>query len=491
MVRALGSWRLGTKVLVGVLVVLSLVFVSMIGVLSSNERAVFERQLVGKGDNLARLLASISLDPILSYNFDYLESYAKELGKDPDVAYVVVVDREGKPLTQAFAEPADKTGLMPFAGEIKQGDEVKGSVRLGLRTAAIDAGVRRSQLLVIAIGLAAMVLVTTLVLLLFRAVVLRGVESLRAGLGRVAQGDIAVEVRADGGDELALLHRSLGDTVERLRSVVGGVQVASDSILSASQMMASSTVQMSQGASEQASAAEEASSSIEEMASAIRQNAENAGQTEKIATDTAHAAREGGRVVSETVAAMKSIAERVSIIDELAYQTNLLALNASIEAARAGEHGRGFAVVGAEVRRLAERSQSAAKDIGELSARSVGLAERAGALLERIVPDIQRTAVLVAEITAASRQQSSGTQQLAGAIQQLDRVAQQNAASAEELSATAEELSGQAQALQDSVAFFRTGVATPQAGLDHPAAVPGPTHHPRLPSGRRKPEARV
>jgi methyl-accepting chemotaxis protein len=489
MVQPMGSWRLGTKVLAGVLTVLSLVFASMIGVLSSNERAVFERQLAGKGENLAHLLASISLDPILSYNFDYLESYAKELGKDPDVAYVVVVDREGKPLTQAFAEPTDRAGLMTFAGEIKQGEEVKGSVRLGLRTAAIDAGVRRSQLIVLGIGLAAMVLVTTLVLLLFRAVVLRGVERLRADLGRVAQGDIAVEVRAVGGDELALLHRSLGDTVERLRSVVGGVQAASDSILSASQMMASSTVQMSQGASEQASAAEEASSSIEEMASAIRQNADNAGQTEKIAADTAQAAREGGKVVSETVAAMKSIAERISIIDELAYQTNLLALNASIEAARAGEHGRGFAVVGAEVRKLAERSQGAAKEIGELSSRSVQLAERAGALLERIVPDIQRTALLVAEITAASRQQSSGTQQLSGAIQQLDRVAQQNAASAEELSATAEELSSQAQALQDSVAFFRTGAGAAAPRANGFGTADAPARLPRHPTAHPKPEA--
>jgi methyl-accepting chemotaxis protein len=492
MVSSMGTWRLGTKVVAGVLTVLSLVFASMIGVLTSNERTIFERQLAGKGENLARLLASISLDPILSYNFDYLESYAKELGKDPDVAYVVVLDREGKPLTQSFAEPADRAGLMTFNAPVQQGSEVKGSVRIGLRTAAIDAGVRRSQLLVLTIGLVALALVAVLVLLLFRKVVLRGVESLRADLGRVAEGDIAgdiaVEVRAEGGDELALLHRSLGDTVERLRSVVGGVQVASDSILSASQMMASSTVQMSQGASEQASASQEASSSIEEMASAIRQNAENAGQTEKIAADTAQAAREGGRVVSETVAAMKAIAERISIIDELAYQTNLLALNASIEAARAGDHGRGFAVVGAEVRKLAERSQGAAKEIGELSGRSVKLAEQAGALLERIVPDIQKTAVLVAEITTASRQQSSGTQALAGAIQQLDRVAQQNAASAEELSATAEELSGQAQALQESVAFFQTGatIAHRNGAL---ATAPTPGRFARLPALHRKPRA--
>jgi methyl-accepting chemotaxis protein len=219
--------------------------------------------------------------------------------------------------------------------------------------------------------------------------------------------------------------------------------------------MAASTVEMSQGVSEQAASSEEATTSIREMATAIRQTAENAGQTERIAADTAQNAIEGGRVVTETVAAMKDIAERITIIDEIAYQTNLLALNASIEAARAGQHGRGFAVVATEVRKLAERSAVASKEIGDLSRTSVQLAEKAGKLLERIVPDIQRTANLVGEISVASRQQSGGTEQLDRAIQQLDKVTQQNAASAEELSATAEELSGQAKSLQDSVAFFR------------------------------------
>jgi methyl-accepting chemotaxis protein len=235
--------------------------------------------------------------------------------------------------------------------------------------------------------------------------------------------------------------------------------------------MAASTVQMSQGAAEQAASAEEATSSLEEMATAIRKNAENAAQTAKIATQTATDATEGGKAVSETVAAIRAIAERITIIDDIARQTNLLALNAGIEAARAGQHGRGFAVVGAEVRKLAERSRVAAKEIGQLSGSSVQLAERAGRLLEQIVPDIQRTAALVGEITAASREQSDGTEQLTRAVQQLDRVTQQNAASAQELSATAEELSAQAQALQNSVAFFRS-VAPADAPAVEPAALP-------------------
>ncbi|WP_242393929.1 methyl-accepting chemotaxis protein [Anaeromyxobacter oryzisoli] len=452
--KLMRRWRLGTKVTAGVILVLALVFAAVIGMISASERSVFEQQLSSKGENLARLVASISLDPILSYNFDYLETYAKEIGKDPDAAYVVVLDQAGNPLTHAYEEPKDKAGIMAFSADVKQGDEVRGSVRLGLRTAAIEAGIRRSRMLVSGLGVGALVLVAALILLLFRAIVLGGVERLRGSLARVADGDIGIEVDTDGADEVALVNQSLDETVERLRVVVGEVKTAADAVSVASQAMASSTVQMSQGAAEQASSSEEASTSIEEMTSTIRQTAENAGQTERIATRTADDAREGGRVVAETAAAMRAIAERITIIDEIAYQTNLLALNASIEAARAGQHGRGFAVVAAEVRKLAERSQVASKEIGDLSRTSVQLAERAGAVLERIVPDIQHTATLVGEITAATRQQSTGTEQLGRAIQQLDRVTQQNAASAEELSATAEELAAQSRSLQSSVAFF-------------------------------------
>jgi methyl-accepting chemotaxis protein len=212
---------------------------------------------------------------------------------------------------------------------------------------------------------------------------------------------------------------------------------------------------MSQGATEQAAAAEEASSSMEQMSSNIRQNADNAMQTEKIAVKSADGARQGGTAVNETVHAMKEIANKISIIEEIARQTNLLALNAAIEAARAGEHGKGFAVVASEVRKLAERSQKAAAEISELSASSVEVAERAGALLGQMVPDIQKTAELVQEINAASREQDLGAGQINKAIQQLDQVIQQNASSSEEMASTAEELSSQAEQLQSAIAFFR------------------------------------
>jgi methyl-accepting chemotaxis protein len=214
---------------------------------------------------------------------------------------------------------------------------------------------------------------------------------------------------------------------------------------------------MSQGATEQASSAEEVSSSMEEMSSNIRQNADNALQTEKIAKKASSDAEEGGRAVEETVTAMKEIAVKTGIIEEIARQTNLLALNAAIEAARAGEHGKGFAVVASEVRKLAERSQKAAAEIKELSGTSVIIAEKAGEMLGRIVPDIQKTAELVAEISAASSEQNSGAEQINKAILQLDEVIQQNASSSEEMSSMAEELSSQAEQLSESIAFFKVG----------------------------------
>ncbi len=234
--------------------------------------------------------------------------------------------------------------------------------------------------------------------------------------------------------------------------VLGEVKTVADTVAAASQEMSSGSEELSQGATEQASSIEEASSSMEQMASNIRQNADNAQQTEKIAVKSAGDARAGGKAVAETVNAMKQIAEKISIIEEIARQTNLLALNAAIEAARAGEHGKGFAVVAAEVRKLAERSQTAAAEISELSGTSVEVAEKAGEMLEKLVPDIQKTAELVEEISAASNEQNTGAEQINKAIQQLDQVIQQNAGASEELASTSEELSSQAEQLKAAVA---------------------------------------
>lgn len=305
---------------------------------------------------------------------------------------------------------------------------------------------------------------------------IEALNSITANAKQVAQGNLMVELkkRSDQDD----LMDSLANMVDKLKEIVREVQAAADGVATGGQQLSATAQTLSQGATEQAASAEEISSSMEEMSSSIKQNADNASQTEKISNKSATDAREGGKAVNETVAAMKEIATKISIIEEIARQTNLLALNAAIEAARAGEHGKGFAVVASEVRKLAERSQTAAGEISELSGRSVQVAEAAGQMLTAILPDIQRTAELVQEISASSKEQDAGADQINRAIQQLDQVIQQNASAAEEMASTTEELAGQAEQLKSTIAFFSIDSHATQRALPHrPAA-----HHAAPPS---------
>ncbi|MBF0501739.1 MAG: MCP four helix bundle domain-containing protein [Candidatus Riflebacteria bacterium] len=273
----------------------------------------------------------------------------------------------------------------------------------------------------------------------------------------IAKGNLVVEMcERSAEDELM---RALGAMIRRLTDVVVNVKTASEQVATGSIELSSSAQTLSQGATEQAASAEEASSSMEEMTSNIQQNAENASQTEKIATKAAEDAKLGGKAVKDTVSAMREIAGKIAIIEEIARQTNLLALNAAIEAARAGEHGKGFAVVASEVRKLAERSQLAAGEIRKLSASSVEVAGKAGEMLSKIVPDIQKTAELIQEISAACKEQNTGAEQINRAIQQLDQVIQQNAGAAEELASTSEEMTSQAEQLKSIIGFFRVNDA--------------------------------
>ncbi|TGU71590.1 methyl-accepting chemotaxis protein [Geomonas terrae] len=278
--------------------------------------------------------------------------------------------------------------------------------------------------------------------------------------GEIADGNLLLEVKQRSENDG--LMQALSNMVQNLTRVVRDVKHAADNVTTGSQELSATSEQMSQGASEQAASAEEASASMEQMTSNIRQNADNSMQTEKIAVKSAGDASESGKAVARTVAAMKEIASKTSIIEEIARQTNLLALNAAIEAARAGEHGKGFAVVASEVRKLAERSQKAAGEIGDLSLTSVEVAEHAGNLLQALVPDIHRTAELVQEISAACKEQDSGAEQINRAIQQLDQVIQQNAGASEEMASTAEELASQAEQLQTTIAFFKVGAGGEQ-----------------------------
>jgi methyl-accepting chemotaxis protein len=300
-------------------------------------------------------------------------------------------------------------------------------------------------------------------------VLIEAINSITANAKQVAQGNLMIELKKRSeNDELM---ESLANMVDKLKEIVREVQAAADSVATGGQELSATAQTLSQGATEQAASAEEISASMEEMSSSIKQNADNSSQTEKIASKSANDAREGGKAVNETVLAMKEIATKISIIEEIARQTNLLALNAAIEAARAGEHGKGFAVVASEVRKLAERSQTAAGEISELSGRSVQVAESAGQMLTAILPDIQRTAELVQEISASSKEQDAGADQVNRAIQQLDQVIQQNASAAEEMASTTEELAGQAEQLKSTIAFFTIDTHSAQRALPHrPAA---------------------
>jgi len=251
--------------------------------------------------------------------------------------------------------------------------------------------------------------------------------------------------------------------VAQVKKAADSVSNSSRELSRGSEQVSTTSAQLSQGTGEQAASAEEVLASVEQMSANIGQNADNSFQTEKIALKSARDAEDGGKAVRDTVAAMVEISDKILIIEEIARQTDLLALNAAVEAARAGEYGRGFAVVASEVRKLAERSQIAASEIRKLSASSVRIAQNAGEMLDRIVPDIQKTSALVQEISAASNEQKTGAGQINNAMQQLDQVIQQNAQIAEELSATAEELSSaslglsdlQARKLRNAVAYFK------------------------------------
>lgn len=272
---------------------------------------------------------------------------------------------------------------------------------------------------------------------------------------KVADGDLTKKINIQGKDEIAELMTGISLMSTRLKEIINGIIESSDSLSSASGQISNSSQQLSEGATEQASSTEEISSSMEEMVGNIQQNTENARQTERISTRAAESMIEMSRIGRESFDSIKTIAEKITIINDIAFQTNLLALNAAVEAARAGEHGRGFAVVAGEVRKLAERSKLAADEIENLSRNSLRITEKTRESLDTLVPEIQKTSQLVQEIAAASIEQNSGADQINSAIQQLNEVTQQNAASSEEMASSAEQLSAQAENLKEAISFFK------------------------------------
>jgi methyl-accepting chemotaxis protein len=338
---------------------------------------------------------------------------------------------------------------------------------IDLQTAAMQQSMKEGQD-AYAMGrrIALLLLIATLVLASLAAVsvtrsITAPIQQAVEHAERIAAGDLTREIVVTNASETGQLQQAMQEMSSRLSGIIRDVREGSAAVASAAQQVSASSQNLSQGTSEQAASVEEMSSSLEQMNASITQNADNSRQVEQAAGKGALAAEESGNAVKETVEAMKQIAAKISVIEEIAYQTNLLALNAAIEAARAGDQGRGFAVVAVEVRKLAERSQLAAQEIGGLAGKSVSVAERSGQLLTDLVPSIKKTAELVQDVAAASTEQSSGVTQINQAMAQVDTVTQRNASSAEELSSTAEELAAQSEQLQQLMTFFRVAGERP------------------------------
>jgi methyl-accepting chemotaxis protein len=360
-------------------------------------------------------------------------------------------------------------------------DEIAQSQRLQAEAAGQVESIKR---MLVGGGIVGPLLAVLLAWVLSRSIT-RPLHEAVSLTGKLASGDLTTAIEVKGRDETALMMAGMREMVQRFGSVLGEVRGAVGSLSGASGQVAAAAQALSQGTSMQAASVEETTTSLEQLSASISQNAETSKQLEAMAVRGAADAEESGLAVNETVEAMAAIAERISIVEEIAYQTNLLALNAAVEAARAGEHGRGFAVVASEVRKLAERSQKAAKEIGSLAGRSVKVAERSGMLLKELVPSIRKTAELVQQVAAVSREQASGVVQMNRAMVQVDQVTQRNASAAEELSSTAEELAAQAESLQQMMTFFRVveevrgvyGLAQPVRAL-RPAPVQLQAHSP-------------
>lgn len=470
---------IGAKLVLVMSIVIALIMILSSAFIAQNLHRGQVRMLEARAYELGFFLGKNLSDPILFKDSIAIDSLVAEAASARDMVFVYVSDTPGTVLSSAVASFNEKeTGellrgeksedvralaerimktleVMTLTSDVQVDGKKLGTVTMGFSTRAITRETNSMRGMLAGTSVVIILALAGMIYLMVRRLVVLPAASAVSVVRLVAAGDLSKEIRVRSLDELGELGGMINKMIVDLRVLIGKIRESAEDTTAHAQQIASGSDVLSRGASEQASSVEEVSSSTEEMAANIRQNTDTANETKKIALKAAENAKEGGKAVDETVIAMKEISGKVSFIGEIARQTNLLALNAAIEAARAGEHGRGFAVVASEVRKLAERSQAAADEINTLSLTSVGVAELAGQLLKKIVPDIQKTAEMVMEISSAGAEQNSGAEQINKAVQQLDRVIQQNAGAAEEMASTAEVLSSQADQLLSTVSFFK------------------------------------
>lgn len=383
------------------------------------------------------------------------DAKADNVGQTIDDKALLAAIQEGKVLGRDLFDDYLGTDAYQIAVPVVVGQTTTPwSFRVSVPTERMMAAVIEMRTIAIIIGVVSILVVGSILTWCIRTWVLNPVNTARAAAQRLAEGDLRVAIDARGKDEIAQLLGAMKSMSEKLVGIIVNIRSSAQELVQSSEQIGSTSQSLSQAATQQAATVEETSASVEQISAAVAQNSDNARATDGIASSSAKSAAEGGDAVRETVLAMRQIADKIKLVDEIAYQTNLLALNAAIEAGRAGEHGKGFAVVAAEVRKLAQRSQLAAQDIGSVASKSVQLAERAGSLLDEMLPSIRKTADLVQEISAASSEQATGLEQINAAVGQMAQTTQVNASSAEELNSTAEEMSNQAIQLQEMMEFF-------------------------------------